>query len=100
MNMMNMRGFTADASLYKLTRGYLAAPNRAAVRGGAVTPALMKRICTQPNTTTTTLFGTYTFEITCSFCQWWQTTTLCKLPGVCSTYWTPVGDQFQDCHST
>ncbi len=45
---MNMPGFTAENSLYKSTRTYVAAPNHAAMRGDALVPALIVEYCKNP----------------------------------------------------
>ena len=99
---MNMPKFTADASLYKSTTGYLAAPNRAALSEGAVTPALMKKVCgdvTQSRIKTP--IGTVAKS--CSNCQWWVQVRVCADPGkpkTCGWQWVPFGDASEECHCT
>jgi hypothetical protein len=117
---MTMPAYTADCSLYKSTRGYLAAPNRSAVRGGAVvlvqrlmgapstvfepppTPGvvyLMKQVCWGATTSTNT-FGRFTFENECKWCQWFTEMRICDAPPFgCRTTYVPVGSPSPECTS-
>jgi hypothetical protein len=96
---MNIPGFTAEASLYKSTKGYAVAPNRTPLRGGAVVPALMNKLCWDKTTSTSKIWG-LTFQTDCQICQWFTYTRICPQPPACSWGWVPAGDPWSDCISS
>ena len=117
MGKVNLPGFTAETSLYKSAKSYAVAPNRTAVRVGALvltrglmgtlstvdvpTPMpgvvfTMKKLCWDKTTSTSKFWG-LTFQTECQICQWFKYAKICPQPPACTWGWVPASEPWRDC---
>ena len=93
---MKMPGYRAEASLYRSSKGYVTASNLVDVRGDAVVPALMKKLCWEKTTSTSKIWG-LTIRSDCQICQWFKYAKICPQPPACSWGWVPASAPWHDC---
>jgi len=89
---MKLPTFTAESSVYELTRAYVATPNHAAMKGSAVVPALAVRACRNPRP------GWAIPDTLCAECADFQLQRVC-IGGFCRTEWVQTSDWQWDCWS-